>query len=1303
MFRKRFWLRPIIALLIVSLLPVANLAGFALQPAGAQGMEPIVLLEDESDVDGDEVTLVFAMTDPSYVPEVDKLVFLGDGSTVTTDKYMFEYNSYYYVYEFAAWDLESGEHALYLNLIKNGVVEQTVPFYFTIPEKQPLTVYLFGPSDPINLEFYNETTEAPVVPGPVVSQGADYWAYTISAHPNEEFSLSADGYLLSNEGDFISGSEQWEYVVHAVEENYAVNLRESDISFDPDTGYISGYLRFRGVGAWGNYAVTVITDGGVIEACAAINDDIEEGDLFTCVLQQGETPLQVRIDYLTGNGYVPTNAAVNLQPVGLPENVEIRDTDSKLGSAAPYVEFRGPQASDIALFKIVPPVREEMEPDGVKYIPADGRPIYSAQLEGFDAYPGDRITIRMVDRNGHEYNDELVVPIVDSMTSGQTGRIDYDNYGCNNTMLLSYSHYYYCSDANPYESALDHDDAEYVDGSVAWTVPDTGNFIIVAYDLYFGYADGSAPTGIARVNIDPELETFSHPVTNIPIGADRVEVVPLLVHTEFEGFPYAPVYYAETFHIALPDQSIPQPPALDPPKVNGEDALQDELDPSGFAYLAFVDKEADSATITLSSPNGEIWINNEVPLGSGGEYTVELDGPSKFLTIYVRSPNDPDLFTIYFLSIYKDADPVIELTYHFVAGDSVYLYWFADEPSGLQYEVEIDLYKNVDNEPVPVESYGIEKYFYYAKLSSLDPATYKAVARMVHNGQDLASDEMTFEIPEPKPMHFYVFGPDTVLGNLQITGVTPYDSQIFETVDWTHDEGEGYVRYTILAKQGYCYTLSHDTYRFNTPNAYAYCTEVGPNHIVHATESAYDAHLDYVAIQTWMEGNLQGNLGFTKIGDYEDYKLVIVDTNGGEHACEVQENNGSSDVSFHCPDYSTANSKYLRINALVGQGSPVPTNAATRIDVFGRFSGIVLSDDDPDANSLDLTVRFNTNDETDVSLYRIDVPGVPGYGNNSFVETKEGDDPYIVHFGKLATHPGDRVIFYAYDRDGYRFSDYEAAGIIDVMTNQKNWISYNASCDTDSQNCMPVEPYGEFAGHEDAAVASEDDGTGNVKAFVRWMLPFTMEIFPVAYDIYYADSNKEIIRGEARVNLQYLTGEFRHPLSQAPGAAEYVAVVPILRANGNYFTLYHADPFYVPLSATATPDFIISVEGMVPLADGSYGYVPKGMTAGKLLSRFNVVDGASKQVLDKNGEPLDTDATVETGAKLVLSKDGVTRTITLRFVYEAMGKSGGDPVTITDIALFIIQQLNSTDPKDLTGDGKFDSEDTRLLLKELAE
>jgi len=69
----------------------------------------------------------------------------------------------------------------------------------------------------------------------------------------------------------------------------------------------------------------------------------------------------------------------------------------------------------------------------------------------------------------------------------------------------------------------------------------------------------------------------------------------------------------------------------------------------------------------------------------------------------------------------------------------------------------------------------------------------------------------------------------------------------------------------------------------------------------------------------------------------------------------------------------------------------------------------------------------------------------------------------------------------------------------------------------------------------------------------------------------------------------------------------------------------------------------------------------------------------------------------------VLSKDGVTRTITLRFVYEAMGKSGGDPVTITDIALFIIQQLNSTDPKDLTGDGKFDSEDIRLLLKELAE
>lgn len=172
-------------------------------------------------------------------------------------------------------------------------------------------------------------------------------------------------------------------------------------------------------------------------------------------------------------------------------------------------------------------------------------------------------------------------------------------------------------------------------------------------------------------------------------------------------------------------------------------------------------------------------------------------------------------------------------------------------------------------------------------------------------------------------------------------------------------------------------------------------------------------------------------------------------------------------------------------------------------------------------------------------------------------------------------------------------------------------------------------------------------------------------------------------------------------MSQAPGSAAYVVVVPILRVNGNYFTLYQAETFYVPLSATATPDFIVSVEAMVPLEDGSYGYVPRGMTADELMSRFNVVVGVTKQVMDKNDEPLDANDPVESGAILVLSKDGMTQTVILLYVYEAMGKSGNDPVTITDIAKFIIQQLNPADPRDLTGDGKFDNMDVRLLLNEL--
>jgi hypothetical protein len=1110
---------------------------------------------------------------------------------------------------------------------------------------------------------------------------------------------------MSNDGDFLEGSEQWEYVVHAVETEYAVNLREYDFHFEPYTGQFSGYLRFRGVGETGNYAVTVITDVGVYEACDGIYDDIEMGDEFSCTLQPNETPLQVRLDYQTATGYAPTNAAVNLGHVSLPVVDKLQDTDGKLGSAAPFITFFGSQSSDIALYKFVPPVHsEENEPEGIKYIPAEGGPVHSAQLEKFEAFLGDRITIRMVDRNGHEFFDALDVPIEDSMISGQNGFINYSSYGCNNSMTLSYSYHYKCYYAYPHEYDLEYDDAEYADGEIAWTLPDTAPYIIVAYDLYFAYFDGSAPAGFVRVNIDPDSDTFSYPVTNIPFGADRVAVVPLLVYVEDEGYPYADVYYAEPFYITLPDVPIPQQPVLDPPKVNGEYANQYEYDPSGYTYWAVVDKDAVSATITVSSPNGEIRINNEVPLGSGGEYTVELDGHLKQLMIAVYSPEDPEVFAVYMLTLYKGADPVIDLVAHNVVGNSVYLYWTEKVLPGQPYQVEIELYKIVDNEPVPVESYGIEQYSGIAGLSLLDPATtYKVIVRMVHNGQELAKDEMTFEMPGPKPMHFYVFGPDEVLGNLQITGSPPQESQNVETAEWTYEEGNGYVRYTIQSKPGYCYALSHDTYRFNTPHPFAYCTDQGTHYIVHATESAYDAYLNAIGIYSWIEGNLQGHITFTRIGNYENYELVIVDKNGGQHACTAQGNFALNSLMFQCLDYSETNSKYLRINALIGQGISVPTNAAVRLDAFNQIKDIDVFDEDPFAGKIDLTVRFESDDESDVSLYQVEAPGYPVNGDKSFVEAKGEDDPYVVYFGSLNARPTDRVFINAYDRDGYRYPDFKATGIIDIMTEQKNWIDFDAICDTGTPYCTPVEAYGEFPGHEDGSVVSEDDGTGDIGTFVRWTLPYSDEIYPVAYDLYYANSNKEIIRGEARVNLHLLTGVFRHPLSQAPASAAYVAVVPILRVEGNQSALYHADPFYLPLSATEDPDFIISVEGMVPLADGSYGYVPKGMTAGKLLSRFNVVDGASKQVLDKNGEPLDTDATVETGAKLVLSKDGVTRTITLRFVYEAMGKSGGDPVTITDIALFIIQQLNSTDPKDLTGDGKFDSEDTRLLLKELAE
>jgi len=1180
MFGKRPWLRLLVALLIVTLLPVANVAGFAFRPAVAEGSEPILLLESEVLVDGNFVVLPFYVTDPAYEPEVDKLIHLGDNTEVSPFLYDFWYDENEGVYVFEAWDLESGEHALFLNMTKNGLVEMSISYAFVVPEKRPLSVYLFGPEEEINLVFRNAETNEPVAHEAFRSVEGNYWKYTIYAHSNEAFLISADGYLLSIEEDYLYGRKQWDYVAHAVETYFAVDLRESDIRFDPVTGYITGYLRFAGVGYSDNYRVTVITDGGVYEACDVIDDDIEMGDTFVCQVAVGETPLKVRIDYLTVDGPEATNAAVNLAHVGLPGNVVIQDTDPVIGSAMPYVAFTGSQASDISLYKIVPPVRDDyIEPDHVQYIPADGQPVYEVLLEAFDAYPGDRVTIRMVDKNGHEYNDALAVPIVDSMTD-QQGLIDYAGWGCNNAMTLSY---YYCLDAEAFEYELEHDDSEYADGSLSWSVPDTGAYRIVAYDLYFANGDGSDIAGFARVNIDPESQTFSHPLTNIPSGADRVAVIPLLIDAEDEGFTYATVYYAEPFHVSLPAGSAPEELIV--------------LNDWG-----------------LFEGEGGAWFEWEI---------------------------------------------------------------FHDDP----YDLYVRVYRMPEDEPVPDPD-----YFLYQNDSlvyvdvTLPPGTYKVVLEL--EGENVtARNEKTITLTGV-PLNIFLFGADA---DTQVELYHYWDEYIVPYA--SREVFDGFVRYT--------YEINREAYyEFRSPDNPALGQIIYPyyqlDYVMHLEQLPYQADLAEYDIHA--EGSsISGTFRF--YGSEYLYRLVFTDQNGDVIGACVEEieaspwNEPGNLVEFQCGLPSGA--KDLRLDAVV-DGLPFATNLLLHLDPIEPPGQISIEDLNDEIDWLDLAVRFTDSpDASNLALYMVHISG--GYGTRYF---PAGEGDYEFEMRDLYSYWGDRFFIRMIGRDGHEYISYKKLPLgdrISALTGDIDFVCEGAG----GFYCETFEPLED----EDLVPSDANYATGRV----GWTLPDTGDFELLTYDLYYANEDREIIRGDVRIHSPALFdgGTVIHELADVPQNAAYMAVVTLLYAEGeNHERFYHfLQPFFIPLDEEE-PAELVEDSDFVLLGGGSYGYIQKGMTAGDVLDKFRFASGAEGAI--RIGEiELDRSDPMSPGAVLIVTLGEREEAFGLRFLSELLRPSGTEPISVAHVVSFVIGQLAAGEPIDLTGDGTFDRVDVRLLLGEL--
>jgi len=728
-------------------------------------------------------------------------------------------------------------------------------------------------------------------------------------------------------------------------------------------------------------------------------------------------------------------------------------------------------------------------------------------------------------------------------------------------------------------------------------------------------------------------------------------------------------------------------------KVNGIAASRDEHD--AYHYIVRVDWDAEEALVTGMSPDGVVRIG-ESTVGANIPYSVALDGVETDMTLVVRHPTDEELYSEYRLTIIR-TKPEITLTYLSFSADFVHLEWESVTLPGKQYSTEFELF-GVNGDSIPLNILSMGQNF--ARIEIPQPGAYMLVVRLVSGGVTQDEDYGRFTIAGPQLVNFYIFGTDQVIGDLNIrTSSNP-------NINWTSVQGDGFVRYTIEHIQT-CFSVGSNTWLITGPS---YCSREEGNFVAHATQAEIDTHLNDIKIDTWADGELGGTLWFYWFGDsgvIDDYRLVVVDRNGTVHSnvCMIDKpdkyefHNGHAFTCSGIPE----NAKYLRIDILIDQGY-VSTNMAVRIDQVELPDTIELLDADPRAGWLDLTVRFGKSaDESEIALYKIITPRHAGVGSTytAIVEANDQEESYEVHFGGMETHPGDRVILQAYDRDGYLILTHTARPVIDVMTAQSGLIEY-AGCYAEVLECKPADEYGTYPEPSGAGFEDEDPTAGSRTGDLEWTVPDVSPARVIAYDLYYADG-ESILLGEARVNRIGDGEQFKFRLTNVPQNAEYVAVVPLLTQNGEYL---YADPFYIALDdhvqQEPEPDELVEGSELIRLDDGSYGYVPKGMKAGALIAKFRLVSGTEAMVMDGD-DPLDSQVTVSPGSILLLSYGAREEEIRLVFLSELLRPSDSETITVAHVAVFIIAQLAGEAPVDLTGDGKFDREDVRELLGEIED
>lgn len=200
-----------------------------------------------------------------------------------------------------------------------------------------------------------------------------------------------------------------------------------------------------------------------------------------------------------------------------------------------------------------------------------------------------------------------------------------------------------------------------------------------------------------------------------------------------------------------------------------------------------------------------------------------------------------------------------------------------------------------------------------------------------------------------------------------------------------------------------------------------------------------------------------------------------------------------------------------------------------------------------------------------------------------------------------------------------------------------------------------------------------------------------------AYDLYFGDEEGNVISGLARFYREDEDGQekilFIHE-AEVPDGAAYIVIYAIGETAWPTDIAYSHDPLLVPLQ-------YLPIHFGKLIKDGSgyvFQYVPKGKTVAWLYDNFNVYDYEAYAVM-RNGYELSYD-------------DPIRHNDVLRLVIH----SGDDPIFITlhalsehlrsklnvqgDITLSHLAEYILIHRMDVTGDGKFDRDDVRVLLGE---